>query len=135
MTGTTSPRLPEGRYGPVPTARRGRLVRGAAVAAAAAVATLGVWIGTSVLQDPVQWESVGYKVEGPALVQVTFDVIKDPDATARCTVRALNQSFAEVGVREVTAGPSGSRVQRLTVPVATQELAVTGVAEGCRLVP
>jgi len=38
-------------------------------------------------------------------------------------------------VIKTTIGPAPARVQRRTVTVATQELAVTGVVASCRVVP
>ncbi|RYV50500.1 DUF4307 domain-containing protein [Pengzhenrongella frigida] len=134
MSESTTQHLPARRYGPEPTARRKRsIVVGLAVGGAVATA-LGIWIGIGVLQDPVQWKDVGFSVEGPERIDVTFDVIKDPAATAECTVHALNQGFAEVGLARVTVGPGTTRIHRETVPVATQELAVTGLVETCAIV-
>jgi Domain of unknown function (DUF4307) len=134
MSQTASPRPPAGRYGPVPSARRRTLAR-AGMAALGAVAVAGaVWIGVGAGSPAVQWDDVGYVVRGPDLVDVTFRVVKDPDATATCTVTALSQSYAEVGVVTMTAGPAAQRVVEHTVPVATQELAVTGVVDRCEVV-
>ena len=58
----------------------------------------------------------------------------DADATASCTLTALSQSYAQVGVVTATVGPASGRVVEQTVPVATQELAVTGVVDGCEIV-
>jgi len=124
-----------GRYGPVRTAGGRRAAVVAAVLGGALVLALIVWIGAGVLRDPVQWSDVGFSVRGPAQVQVTFDVTKGPAVTAECTVHALNSGFAEVGVIKTTIGPAPARVQRRTVTVATQELAVTGVVASCRVVP
>jgi hypothetical protein len=107
-----------------------------------ALATLGavalglvVWIGIGVLQDPVQFKDVGFAVQGPDRIDVTFDVIKDPPVTVECAVHALNQSFAEVGLVRVTIGPSTTQIQRRVVTVPTQELAVTGIVRSCEVVP
>lgn len=134
MSESTTPRTPTGRYGPEPTVRRRQVVVAAAAVGGALVIALGVWIGAGVLRDPVQWIDVGYSVQGPDRVDVTFDVVKDPTATAECTIHALNEGFAEVGVIQVRVGPAPARIQRQTVTVATQELAVTGVVDACRVV-
>lgn len=135
MSETTAPRTPAGRYGRVPTARGRRMVVVAAAVGGALVVALLVWIGADLLRDPVQWRDVGFSVQGPQAVEVTFDVVKDPAVTAVCTVHALSSGFAEVGVIEMTAGPAPARVERHTVTVATAELAVTGIVDGCRVVP
>ena len=70
-------------------------------------------------------------IAGPERIDVTFEVTKDPAATVRCDVTALSRSFTEVGIGSVELGPSADRVQRITVPVATAELAVTGTVKTC----
>ena len=122
-----------GRYGPPRSARARRATAAAAVAGGALVLALLVWIGAAMLRDPVQWSDVGFSVKGPDRVDVTFDVVKDPAASARCTIHALNSSFAEVGVITTTVGVEPQRVTRHTVTLATQELAVTGVVSSCEV--
>ncbi len=132
MSETTAPRPPAGRYGPAPRPHRRTAAR-AGMAVLGAVAVIGaVWVGLRAGSPDVRWEDVGYVVQGPERVDVTFRVTKDPDATATCTVTALSASYAQVGVVTMTAGP-GAGVQEHTVPVATQELAVTGVVDRCEL--
>ena len=123
-----------GRYGPPRTARARRATVAVAVIGGAIVLALAVWIGAAVLRDPVQWNDVGFSVKGPDRVDVTFDVVKDPAASARCTLHALNASFAEVGVLTVTVGAEAARVSRHTVTLSTQELAVTGIVRSCEAV-
>ena len=127
-------RPPAGRYGPTRAAgRRPAWVVPAGVAALLAAVVL-VWLGTSDLRDPVQWQDVGFSIAGPERIDVTFEVTKDPGATVRCAVKALSRSFTEVGVGSVELGPSADRVQRVTVTVATAELAVTGTVDTCAVV-
>jgi len=129
-----APRTPAGRYGPEPSARRRLAARvGTGLLALLAVVT-AVWIGLGNAAAPVTWDDVGYTVRGPERVDVTFRVTKDPDATARCTVTALSQSYAEVGVVQVDVGPADGRTVERTVEVGTQELAVTGVVDRCEVV-
>ena len=135
MSASSTPHAPAGRYGPEPTPRRRRAVVVALASAGAAALALVVWIGIGVLQDPVQFKDVGYSVQGPERIDVTFDVIKDPTVTVECTVHALNKSFAEVGIVRVTIGPAATQIQRSTVIVPTQELAVTGIVKSCKVAP
>jgi len=125
---------PAGRYGPTRAAgRRPAWVVPAGVVAVLAAVVL-VWLGTSDLRDPVQWQDVGFSIAGPERIDVTFEVTKDPGATVRCAVKALSRSFTEVGIGSVELGPSADRVQRVTVTVATAELAVTGTVDTCAVV-
>lgn len=135
MSQSTTPHLPAGRYGSEPSARRRRSVVVAFAVAGALVVALVIWIGAGVLQDPVQWKDVGYSVQGPERIDVTFDVVKDPSATAECTVHALSKGFVEVGLLRVTVGPGAARIQRQTVTLTTQELAVTGLVKTCSISP
>jgi hypothetical protein len=135
MSESSTPHAPAGRYGPEPTAGRRRAVVLALATVGAVALGLVVWIGIGVLQDPVQFKDVGYSVQGPDRIDVTFDVIKDPAVTVECTVHALNTSFGEVGLVRVTLGPATAQIQRHTVTVPTQELAVTGIVESCQVTP
>ncbi len=65
---------------------------------------------------------------------MTFEVTKPKEATVTCTVTALSESYAEVGVRTVEVGPADAATRRVTVTVQTTELAVTGVVDSCELV-
>lgn len=125
---------PAGRYGPDRSARRRPAWLVPAVLAALLAAGVIAWLGTAALRDPVQWQDVGFAIAGPDRIDVTFEVTKDPAATVRCDVTAMSKSFTEVGVGSVELGPSDARVQRVTVPVATAELAVTGTVHTCVVV-
>ncbi len=121
---------PAGRYGPDPE-ERSRVPWLVTVVLTTLVAAVVVaWIGIGALRDPVQWKDIGFSVRGADTIDVTFEVTKDPESTATCRVRALSQSYAEVGVKNVQIGP-GARTQRVTVVVPTAELAVSGTVSGC----
>jgi len=77
---------------------------------------------------------VGFHVDGSRSVDVTFEVTKPKESTVTCTLTALSESYAEVGVRAVEVGPADTATRRVTVPVQTTELAVTGIVESCELV-
>jgi hypothetical protein len=125
---------PAGRYGRerTTTGRPAWIVP--AVIASIAAAALIAWLGIRLFSDPVQWQDVGFSITGPESIDVTFQVTKDPGATVRCQVKALNKSFAEVGVLPVDVGPSSGRAQRVTATVRTAELAVTGTVDSCSVV-
>lgn len=125
---------PAGRYGTEPTART-RLWRRTGLAALV-VAALGViaWVGVNELRDPVQWQDVGYHVDGATAIKVTFQVTKSPSASATCRVEALSATYAQVGVQDVPVGPGSTSTQTVTVTVPTSERAVTGTVASCQLV-
>lgn len=128
-----APRPPAGRYGPEPTAGTRRLQRLAlAGLVVAAMLVLG-WIGSGALRDPVQWQDVGYRVDGPDSTQITFDVTSDVGTSVTCRVQSLSASYAQVGVLDVPVPPADTATRRVTVTVPTVGLAVTGVVQGCTL--
>lgn len=130
-----APRTPVGRYGPEPTDAARRLQRwGLAALVVLAMLVLG-WIGSGVLRDPVQWKTIGFRIDGPASTQVTFDVTTDPGVGATCRVQVLSQSYAQVGVLDVEVPPADERTRRVTVTVSTVEEGVSGVVDSCAPLP
>ncbi|MBL0888199.1 DUF4307 domain-containing protein [Myceligenerans indicum] len=108
---------------------------GARIAIAAAL-TAGVagaaWFAWSDAQrNPVSHQEVGFSIEGPEQVSVTFDVMMPPGMTAVCTVTALNPSYAEVGSLDVEVGPDERDSIRVTADVRTTQEATTGVVDHC----
>jgi len=119
---------PPGRYG----GPRRQLDRRAWAALAVVAAVLvAAWVGWAAARDDVQWKDVGFHVDGTTAVDVTFEVTKPREATVTCTVQALAESYAQVGVRTVEVGPADAATQRLQVRVATTQQAVTGVVQSC----
>jgi hypothetical protein len=102
---------------------------------AALAVAWGAWVSQTVTSKPLTWQDIGFEVTGDTAVRVTFDVRFDgglpDDAEAVCTVRALNQVLAEVGLRDVTLGPASRGAIRTTVDVPTSERAVTGLVKEC----
>ncbi|WP_024285383.1 DUF4307 domain-containing protein [Cellulomonas sp. KRMCY2] len=132
MSAPTPTSPPAGRYGPEPDAavRRRRVVLLWALGAGGLA--LAVWLGIGVGDTPVAWQDVGFTLHGAERVEVDFDVIRtDPAVPARCTLQALNEQYAQVGVLTVDVPPGTERVVRLSSTVATSEAAVTGIVESC----
>jgi hypothetical protein len=126
---------PPGRYGPSPTPSSRRRRRLGLVAVGVVGLRVALWIALNVAGQPVSWKDVGFHVQGPQATDVTFEVTKAKDATVTCQVKALSESYAEVGVRTVTVGPADTAEQRVTATVQTTELAVSGTVDRCDLVP
>lgn len=122
---------PTGRYGPTPSPARRRAGRLALVVLAVAGVGLVLWIGLGAADTPVRWNEVGYRMVGTDAVDITFDVIQEPGATAVCRVQALSESHAEVGVQQVTVGPSSEQTTRVTTTIPVAEPAVTAVVHSC----
>lgn len=105
------------------------------LAAAVVVAGLGwvVWAGLHHANRDVRWDEVGFSVVDDSRLDLTFDVIKDPEASATCRLEALNVAYAVVGVAQVEVGPADGRTSRLSAPITTQERAVSAVVKHCEL--
>ena len=123
------------RYGAATPARRHRraLWLTAGSLGVLGIATL-VWISVQFFDPEATSEQVGFDVVDETQVQVIVDVSKPNDATATCTLEALNEGYGQVGITDVTVGPQDQRTTRLTVDIATTELATTGVVRECTLV-
>ena len=128
-----APSRPADRYGDVRPPWHRLTARALAGAVVLAGLAWVVWAGLHQADRDVRWDDVGFSVSGPTGVDVTFDVIKDPDATAVCRLEALNAQYAVVGVAEVEVGPAPDRVVRRTEQVRTQERPVTGLVKTCSL--
>ena len=121
------------RYGTVAPDPRARRLRVAALWTVGVVGTVAAaWSGWSmVASEKFTTQDVGFAVQGPEAVTVTFNVTKDADLTLDCRLVALNTSYGQVGFRDVTIGPGTSERETFTVEVRTSELATTGMVESC----
>jgi hypothetical protein len=131
--GATGPRRPEGRYGPVRRSPDRRTFVGAAVAAVLLAVGWFAYVAFGPGDTGVHSLDIGYQVVDDTQVRVTFEVQKDPSATAVCTVRALNVGFAEVGRTDVRVGPAKDGAVTVTAVVPTSERAVSGNVKACAL--
>lgn len=103
-------------------------------AALAAAVGLAAWFAVEqTRRDPVSFDVIGFSVQGPERIDVTFQVHMPPGTAAVCTVDALAESFAQVGTIDVPVGPSEERTTQHTVTVRTSEEATSGVVDRCEL--
>ena len=120
------------RYGLAPDAatRRRRQVLLAALAVLAVVAFVVLAVVST--DEDVRTDHASFTVIDDTAVEVGFLVHMDPGTTAQCTVLALNDSFAQVGVARVPVGPAEERSTLVTARVATTEPATGARVSGCR---
>jgi len=104
------------------------------VALSAAVGWV-VWAGLGQAGADVRFNDVGYRVVDAAQIDVTYDVNKDPDRTAVCTLQAFDRDKATVGFVEVRVGPAEQRVVRDTATVRTAARPASAAVQGCTLLP
>ncbi len=64
-------------------------------------------------------------------VEVTYNLTAEIGSVVTCTVTAVNDSYTEVGVRQVTVGPTDREVTAVTTRVATIQRAAGANVEGC----
>lgn len=92
---------------------------------------------TSTSQSGVQFKDNSFEVTSPTTATATVDISKDADATVQCEVRALSESYAIVGWKTLTVGPTegtGRTTTRFVVPLRTESLATTAGIEECRVI-
>lgn len=101
------------------------------------------WVLWSVMgsNDGVTQKDVSYNVVDSTLTTVDIAVTKNADATARCAMKAMDDSYAVVGWKVITIGPNGKdvgsengRTTTVRTELRTDSLAVTGVVEHCWIV-
>lgn len=108
--------------------RKGLIWSGLGVAALIAIAA---WFGLSQANDPVRWADVGFTAEIPTEASATYNVYLYTDASADCTVRALNTNFAEVGVATQHVDRADGAEQQITTKIVTTEQATTATVNYC----
>jgi hypothetical protein len=75
----------------------------------------------------------GYTVQSDRLVEVVFEVVKDPGRTALCTVRSRDREGSEVGNALVRVGPAAKRRTVVTYDLTTSARGATGEITSCTL--
>ncbi len=120
------------RYGLTPDAATRRRRRVALLALAVVAVLAFVVLAVVSTQEPVRTDDAGFAVVDDTAIEVTFVAHMEPGTTAECTVHALNDAFAQVGVARVDVGPAEGRSTLVTARVATTEPATGARVAGCR---
>lgn len=110
--------------------RKGLIWSGIGVAVMIVVAA---WYGFGSADDPVRWTDVGFNADLPTEATATYEVYLYSDESADCTVRALNSSYAEVGVTVQHVDRANGVEQRITTPIVTTEQATTALVNYCEV--
>lgn len=85
----------------------------------------------------VQFKDNSFVVHSPTMATAIVDISKDASATVQCEVRALSESYAIVGWKTLTVGPTegeGLTTTRFDVDLRTESLATTAGIEECRVI-
>lgn len=98
---------------------------------------LGALYLTTTTTSGVQFKDNSFEVLSPTMATATVDISKDASATVQCEVRALSESYAIVGWKTLTVGPTegkGMTNTRFKVELRTESLATTAGVEECRVI-
>jgi len=94
---------------------------------------MAVWFGLASTVGKPSWTVRGYHVVDDRSVDVTYLVSRPIGRDVTCVIRAMDRSFATVGLVEVhVPGSDTTSVQR-TTRVRTTTRAVTGVVRSCSI--
>ncbi len=102
-------------------------------AAGITLMAIGVLFASIANYNPVQSQDVGFSVKNPTQVILDFELTKPMEATAVCSVEALNEQFGQVGYKVIEIGPQETAKVRLSVSINTTELATTALVDECLL--
>jgi len=96
-----------------------------------ALIAIAAWFGFGKASDAVRWQATGFNADLPTEATATYDVFLYSDQSAKCSVRALNDRFAEVGVATQFVDRADGAEQRLTTTIITTEQATTATVNYC----
>lgn len=104
------------------------------------VAAVAVIIGTAFVAwaqsddaaEPTA-RDVGFELTSEDEASVTFELVKRPEDSATCALKALNQARAPIGWKEVTVGPQEESVSIQKVTLRTLSEATTVTVDSCWL--
>lgn len=97
----------------------------------ALVGAVAMYAFAAAQAESVRWREVGFDVIDDSQIEATFDAFLYSDADAECLVRALNESYTEVGVVTVHVARADGAEQRIETLIATTERATTATVVGC----
>lgn len=128
------PAIMAARYGRRPAHNRRGVIVAAVVAALVVLAALAWQASGGLNRTAVNTQDLGFTVNDGSSVTVRFNLLTEPGATVRCTLNALNDTFTEVGFKEVVIGPVRAARTAHEAEVTTTEPAVTGSVKSCEVV-
>jgi len=94
---------------------------------------LAVWFGVASTVGKPSWTTLGYHVVDDKTVDVSYLLSRPIGRDVTCAIRAMDRSFATVGLVEVDVPGSDTATVRRTTRVRTTTRAVTGVVRSCSI--
>ncbi len=123
------------RYGRSRANSRSRRLFAIAVAGVFAL-VLGAWVVWAALDGDsanIEFRDVAHEIVDDSSVNVTWQVTAEPGSDVSCAVKAMNESFTDVGWKVVHLPVSTERTRVFTEQLRTTELPVTGLIYRCWL--
>lgn len=124
------------RYGS-PKRRLAKKTRRYLIVGGLSVGVVGALYLAWATQSGVDFKDQSFVVASPTQASAVVDISKDANQTAQCEVRAMNESYAIVGWKTLTVGPTegtGRETLRFDVDLRTESLATTVGIEECKIV-
>ncbi|GAA1497321.1 DUF4307 domain-containing protein [Paeniglutamicibacter kerguelensis] len=124
------------RYGS-PKRRLAKKTRRNLIIGGLSVGVIGALYLAWATNSQVEFKDNSFMVNSPTQARALVDITKDAKDTAQCEVRAMNESYAIVGWKTLTIGPSegtGRQTMRFDVNLRTESLATTVGVEECKIV-
>lgn len=81
--------------------------------------------------DRVSWNEAGFLVRADSLVEIRFDVTRDPSRAVTCRLEALDGGKLLVGSAEVQVPPGEDGTSRHVSELRTVARATTGYVDEC----
>ena len=123
------------RYGRTRASSRSKRVFAFAVAGVFALVLVAwvVWAALDGDSANIEFRDVAHEIIDDSSVSVTWQVTAEPGSEVTCAVKAMNESFTDVGWKVVQLPVSDERTRVFTEQLRTTELAVTGLIYRCWL--
>ncbi|HHW82753.1 MAG TPA: DUF4307 domain-containing protein [Actinomycetales bacterium] len=90
-----------------------------------------VWQMFAMAQPEARAEAQAMEVVSDSELQVTYNLDAPVGSTVTCTLTALNDAHTEVGVRQITVGPTEAESTAVTATVATIQRASGAIVDQC----
>lgn len=120
----------DSRYGTAN--RRQKLPRSFWISLAVIASVIGIafvgWVQLHQASSSPDFRDISHNLKSDDEVTLTFEVVKDPESTAICALKALNEASAPVGWTEVTIGPNSPEMGDSTVRQQTSTVRVLSTA-------
>lgn len=113
------------------TARGSRTWWVLGIAAVLAMTAAVVYLYLPAPEDRLSWSHAGFAVQDDSLVEVRFDVTRDPDRAVTCRLEALDAGRLLIGSTEVEIEPGQDGTSRHLADLRTVARATTGYVEEC----